>query len=305
MNVNVNVDVNVTENVNVNESSPVRVMALMQAPFPETRLMAPAITAILEIATEGRMESRRSAYAQHRDEEEVDEPPAKHRRMSPPVPSEYGRYEPRRSRYDHGVHEEQAPEQGPEPSGWGQAGVFPFTGGWDVVAGQQGQHARPRQQRYDRFDRQDPYARHEQQSQHEYRSQSSRSPINEPAAHSAEPHMASHLPASDEAHDLVLRLRNLSDTLFPTSATASDEHARQFTPRDPRGKGIPDARDPSVPAYRQYGKGKPQYRYPHTQEYRGKSGKSSGKGRSGKESELTVPVTLTVKLHMDDPQKKE
>ena len=42
-----------------------------------------------------------------------------------------------------------------------------------------------------------------------------------------------------------------------------------------------------------------------TQEYRGKSGKSSGKGRSGKESELTVPVTLTVKLHMDDPQKKE
>ena len=117
--------------------------------------------------------------------------------------------------------------------------------------------------------------------------------------------MASHLPASDEAHDLVLRLRNLSDTLFPTSATASDEHARQFTPRDPRGKGIPEARDPSVPAYRQYGKGKPQYRYPHTQEYRGKSGKSSGKGRSGKESELTVPVTLTVKLHMDDPQKKE
>ena len=99
-----------------------------------------------DVRTEGRMESRRSAYAQHRDEEEVDEPPAKHRRMSPPVPSECGRYEPRRSRYD-------------------------------------------------RFDRRDPYARHEQHSQHEYRSQSSRSPINEPAAHSAEPHMASHLPA--------------------------------------------------------------------------------------------------------------
>jgi hypothetical protein len=51
VNVNVNVNVNVTENVNVNESSPVRVLALMQAPFPETRLTAPAITAILEIAT--------------------------------------------------------------------------------------------------------------------------------------------------------------------------------------------------------------------------------------------------------------
>ena len=117
--------------------------------------------------------------------------------------------------------------------------------------------------------------------------------------------MASHLPASDESRDLVLRLSNLSDAPFSTSATASDEHARQFTPRDPRGKGIPDARDPGVPAHRQYGKGKPQYRYPRTQEYRGKSGKSGGKGRSGKESELTVPVTLTVKLHMDDPQKKE
>ena len=147
--------------------------------------------------------------------------------------------------------------------------------------------------------------RHEQHNQHEYRSQSSRSPVNEPAMHSSEPHAASHLPASDEAHDLVLRLSNLSDALFLTSATASDEHARQFSPRDPRGKEIPDARDPSVPAYRQYGKGTSPFRYPRDQEYRGKSGKSGGKGCGGKESELTVPVTLTVKLHMEDPHKKE
>ena len=45
------------------------------------------------------------------------------------------------------AHAEQAPEQGPEPSGWGQAGVFPFTGGWDVVAAQQAQQAPPRQPR--------------------------------------------------------------------------------------------------------------------------------------------------------------
>ena len=47
----------------------------------------------------------------------------------------------------HGAHAEQAPEQGPEPSGWGQAGVFPFTGGWDVVAAQQEQQAPPREPR--------------------------------------------------------------------------------------------------------------------------------------------------------------
>ena len=47
----------------------------------------------------------------------------------------------------HDVHAEQAPEQGPEPSGWGQAGVFPFTGGCDVVAAQQEQQAPPRQPR--------------------------------------------------------------------------------------------------------------------------------------------------------------
>ena len=47
----------------------------------------------------------------------------------------------------HDAHAEQAPEQGPEASGWGQAGVFPFTGGWDVVAAQQEQQAPPRQPR--------------------------------------------------------------------------------------------------------------------------------------------------------------
>ena len=208
------------------------------------------------------MESRRSAYDQYRGEEEADEPPAKHRRMSPPVPSEYGRHELRRSRYD-------------------------------------------------QYDRHDPYIRHQQHDQHDYRCQSRRSTVNEPAVHSSEPHTASHLPASDEAHDLVLRLNNLSDVLFPTSATTPDEHARQFTPRDQqvttpqRGKGIPDARNLTVPAYRQYGKGTSQFRYPRDHEYRGKSGKSGGKGRGGKESELTVPVTLTVKLHIEDPHKKE
>ena len=47
----------------------------------------------------------------------------------------------------HDAHPEQAPEQGPEPSGWGQAGVFPFTGGWEVVAAQQEHQAPPRQPR--------------------------------------------------------------------------------------------------------------------------------------------------------------
>ena len=47
----------------------------------------------------------------------------------------------------HDAHTEQAPEQGWEPSGWGQAGVFPFTGGWDVVAAQQEQQDPPRQPR--------------------------------------------------------------------------------------------------------------------------------------------------------------
>ena len=47
----------------------------------------------------------------------------------------------------HDAHAEQAPEQGPEPSGSGQAGVFPFTGGWDVVAAQQEEQAPPRQPR--------------------------------------------------------------------------------------------------------------------------------------------------------------
>ena len=47
----------------------------------------------------------------------------------------------------HDAHAEEAPEQGPEPSAWGQAGVFPFTGGWDVVAAQQEQQAPPRQPR--------------------------------------------------------------------------------------------------------------------------------------------------------------
>ena len=47
----------------------------------------------------------------------------------------------------HDAHAEQAPDQGPEPSGWGQAGVSPFTGGWEVVAAQQEQQAPPRQPR--------------------------------------------------------------------------------------------------------------------------------------------------------------
>ena len=47
----------------------------------------------------------------------------------------------------HDAHAEEAPAQGPEPSGLGQSGVFPFTGGWDVVAAQQEQQAPPRQPR--------------------------------------------------------------------------------------------------------------------------------------------------------------
>ena len=69
------------------------------------------------------------------------QPPVHH----PGPPQTHGERAPQ-----HGVHAEQAPEQGPEPSGWGQAGVFPFNGGWDVVAAQQGQQARPRQQRWRR-----------------------------------------------------------------------------------------------------------------------------------------------------------
>ena len=70
--------------------------------------------------------------------------------LQPPVhqpepPQAHGERAPQ-----HGSHAEQAPEQGPELFGWGQAGVFPFTGGWGVVAAQQGQQARPRQQRWRR-----------------------------------------------------------------------------------------------------------------------------------------------------------
>ena len=139
-----------------------------------------------------------------------------------------------------------------------------------------------------------------------------RSP-NVPAEHSGEPHTAVRPPASNEAQDLVLRLSSMQPALFPGTAPA---------PRDPQvpnpqqGKGIPATRDPraSDTTNPHRGRGAPPSRHPQApmvsnqQRGKGKSGKSGGKGRGlkgGKDSEVTVPIKLTVKIHVEEPRKEE
>ena len=168
-----------------------------------------------------------------------------------------------------------------------------------------------RTSQYDQYDRYDQY------DQYDHRSLNRHGTFNEPAVHSSEPHTASRLPAPNEAQDLVLRLSNLSDALFPSTATAHDVPARQPNPRDQqasnpqRGKGTPESRNPRVSETTnlQRGRGTSQSRNPRAPEtsnqQRGKSRKSGGKGRGGKESELTVPVKLTVRVHMEEPHTKE
>ena len=72
------------------------------------------------------------------------------------------------------------------------------------------------------YDEYDQYGRYEQYDQYDHRSLNRHGTFNEPAVHSSEPHTAGRLPASDEAQGLVLRLSNLSDALFPSTATAHD-----------------------------------------------------------------------------------
>ena len=72
-----------------------------------------------------------------------DAPDPQHPVHQPGPPQIHGERAPQ-----HDVHAEGARDQGPEPSGLGQTGVFPFSGGWDVVAAQQEEQARPRQQRW-------------------------------------------------------------------------------------------------------------------------------------------------------------